>query len=129
MQTIVDLFRIETANPDLMRAQMRALNNQVPLLYVILAINSTAVAVTYLGVAPDRITLYPLGGLLALCGLRLGLWLRRRRRPINETRIAARLRLTVALAGALAVGFMAWVIALSEYGDAEAFRQGLARLQ
>ncbi|GJD63618.1 putative bifunctional diguanylate cyclase/phosphodiesterase [Methylobacterium frigidaeris] len=120
MQTIVDLFRIETANPDLMRAQMRALNNQVPLLYVILAINSTAVAVTYLGVAPDRITLYPLGGLLALCGLRLGLWLRRRRRPINETRIAARLRLTVALAGALAVGFMAWVIALSEYGDADA---------
>ena len=120
MQTIADLFRIETANPNLMRAQMQALHNQVPLLYVILAINSTAVAVTYLGVAPDRITLYPLGGLLALCGLRLGMWLVRRGHPIDETRIAAKLRLTVGLAGALAVGFMAWACALSGYGDADA---------
>ncbi|WP_162561311.1 putative bifunctional diguanylate cyclase/phosphodiesterase [Methylobacterium terrae] len=115
--TIIDLFRVDTANPDLMRAQMLALRNQVPMLYVILAINSTAVAVTYHGVAPDAVTLYPLGALLTLCALRLGLWLRRRRQPVDETRIAARLRLTVALGGLLAIGFMTWGIALFEYGD------------
>jgi predicted signal transduction protein with EAL and GGDEF domain len=120
MQTIVDLFRIETANPDLMRAQMRALHNQVPLLYVILAINSTAVAVTYVETAPNWLTLYPLGGLLALCCARLGMWLRRRRQPLDETRLAAKLRLTVGLAGALAIGFMAWGCALFGYGDAYA---------
>ena len=58
MLTIVDLFRVDTSNPDLMRAQMRALSAQVPLLYAILAINSTAVAVTYLGVAPDAVTAF-----------------------------------------------------------------------
>ncbi|AWN50749.1 GGDEF-domain containing protein [Methylobacterium sp. 17Sr1-1] len=120
MQAIVDLFRIETANTDLMRAQMRALRNQVPLLYVILAINSTAIAVTYLGVAPNWLTVYPLGGLLALCSLRFGVWLRGRRQPLDETRLAAKLRLTVGLAGALAVGFMAWSCALFGYGDAYA---------
>ncbi|MCF4128453.1 putative bifunctional diguanylate cyclase/phosphodiesterase [Methylobacterium sp. SyP6R] len=120
MKTIVDLFRVDTGNPDLMRAQMQALHSQVPLLYVILAINSTALAVTYLGAAPDRLTLYPLGALLAVCALRLGLWLRRARQPIDETRLAARLWLTVVLAGVLAVGFMAWGCALFGYGDAYA---------
>ncbi|MFH6784687.1 MULTISPECIES: putative bifunctional diguanylate cyclase/phosphodiesterase [Methylobacterium] len=115
--TIVDLFRVDTANPDLMRAQMRVLRKQVPLLYVILAINSTAVAVTFHGMAPDSVTLYPLGILLTLCILRLGSWLRQRRAPIDEARVAAKLRLTVWLAGALAVGFIAWSIALFEYGD------------
>ncbi|WP_167858547.1 putative bifunctional diguanylate cyclase/phosphodiesterase [Methylobacterium nonmethylotrophicum] len=120
MQTIVDLFRVDSSNPDLMRAQMRALHNQVPLLYAILGINSTAVAVTYLGVAPDRITLYPLGALLTVCGLRLALWLRRRHLPIDEERTPAKLRTTVALAGILAAGFMSWGVALMQYGDAYA---------
>ncbi len=52
--------------------------------------------------------------------MRLGLWLRRARQPIDETRIAAKLRLTVVLAGALAVGFMAWCCTLFAYGDADA---------
>ncbi|MGX7709575.1 putative bifunctional diguanylate cyclase/phosphodiesterase [Methylobacterium sp. Gmos1] len=118
--TIIDLFRVETSNPDLMRAQMRALHNQVPLLYVIMAINSTAVAMTHLGVAPDRITIYPLAGLLALCGARLILWLRRRGRPIDESRLAAKLWMTVGLSAFLAAGFMTWAVSLLPYGDAYA---------
>ncbi|KMO19209.1 hypothetical protein SQ03_08475 [Methylobacterium platani JCM 14648] len=120
MLTIIDLFRIDAASPDLMRAQMQALRDQVPLLYVILAINSTAVAITFHGLAPDAVTLYPLAGLLLLCAVRLGSWLRRRRRPIVEARLVVKLRLTVGLAGLLAAGFMAWGIALFAYGDAYA---------
>ncbi|KMO36910.1 hypothetical protein VQ02_14630 [Methylobacterium variabile] len=120
MLTIVDLFRVDTSNPDLMRAQMRALSAQVPLLYAILAINSTAVAVTYLGVAPDAVTIYPLGFLLTLCGVRLGLWLRRRRCPLDENRLATSLLTTVWLAGFLATCFVAWGVALLQYGDAYA---------
>ncbi|TNC13616.1 EAL domain-containing protein [Methylobacterium terricola] len=115
--TIIDLFRIDAANPDLMRAQMRALQNQVPLLYVILAMNSAALAVTYHGVAPNWVTLYPLCGLLALCVVRLALWLRRSRRSIDETRLAAKLRLTLGLSAVLALGFMAWSNTLFVYGD------------
>ena len=118
--TIIDLFRVDTSNPDLMRAQMRALHNQVPLLYVILAVNSTAVAVTHLGVAPTGITLYPLAGLLSVCVVRLCLWLRRRRQPIGMEGTALKLRATLALAGILAVCFMSWSVALLQYGDAYA---------
>ncbi|BCM83451.1 GGDEF-domain containing protein [Methylobacterium indicum] len=115
--TILDLFRVDTSNPDLMQAQMRALHNHVPLLYLILAINSTAVAVTHLGVAPNWITVYPLVGLLSVCALRLGLWLRRRQRPLDAQATPAKLRATIALAGLLAASFMAWGVALLRYGD------------
>ncbi|WP_053078660.1 putative bifunctional diguanylate cyclase/phosphodiesterase [Methylobacterium tarhaniae] len=119
-QTIVDLFRIEAAGPDLMRAQARALHNHVPLLHVILAINSTTMGLTHLGVAPDQLVLYPLGSILVLCGLSLGLRLRRRGHPVDETRTAAKLRLTVVLAGALSVASMVWGCALFEHGGADA---------
>ncbi|MGX7706475.1 putative bifunctional diguanylate cyclase/phosphodiesterase [Methylobacterium sp. Gmos1] len=119
MQTIIDLFRIDTANPDLMRAQMRALRDQVPLLYVILAINTTMVMIIMrLAMAPAWLTLYPLGGILSLFGLRLYVWLRRRHHPPDESRMAAKLRATVVLAALLTAGLMGWAAALLSYGDA-----------
>ncbi|GJD52355.1 hypothetical protein OPKNFCMD_5120 [Methylobacterium crusticola] len=104
--------------PALAQAQLAALRNQVPLLYVILAVNSTAVAYTHVGVAPDAITIYPLAGLLLLCGVRLAVWIRRGDEPVSDAQAAACLRTTTRLAVLLAAGFLSWGLSLASYGDA-----------
>ncbi len=51
------LFRIDTDNPGLMRSQLKALSRQIPLLYLIVLVNTVAVAYTHYGVAPEILKL------------------------------------------------------------------------
>ena len=117
MKQVLNLFRIDADNHELMGAQLAAFSRQVPLLYFILSVNSIALAFTHYGVAPASMTIVFPGILVAACVLRCLIWLRRRGRAVEPKAAAATLRSTVLLGGILGVAFLAWALSLFPYGD------------
>ena len=105
-------FRIETGDVPLMRAQLAAFNNQVPLLYFILCVNTLAVAFSQHGFAPIALTVAAPFCLVSICVVRLLIWRRSRGRMLSDRMVARRLRGTVYLGGVIAVAFLAWALAL-----------------
>lgn len=69
---------VRADNPELLRAQLAALSRMIPLLYFILVANAWVLAATFLGKAPDWLSVYVALALSAVCALRLVQWWRRR---------------------------------------------------
>ncbi|WP_240702116.1 putative bifunctional diguanylate cyclase/phosphodiesterase [Trinickia terrae] len=105
-----------------MRSQFEAFSRQLPLLYLILIINSVAVAITHIGVAPDLLSVYVPAVLCVACVVRLAVWARRRKLIVNlsDRQIAQRLRTTIWLIVVLGCLFTAWGLSLYRYGGAYA---------
>jgi diguanylate cyclase (GGDEF)-like protein len=114
------LFRFKTPAPtaELLRAQVQAFARQVPLMYIMVLVNTIALASTHWHIAPLRLTLgFP--GLLAVISIaRLVIWWRARRRVIDDVRAQRMLRQTLVFAGVLGCGFTFWSFSLFPYGDA-----------
>ncbi len=110
-------FRIETGDVPLMRAQLAAFTNQVPLLYFILCVNTLAVAFSQHGSAPIALTVAAPFWLVSICVVRLLIWRRSRGRALSDRMVARRLSGTVYLGGAIAVAFLAWALALFPYAS------------
>jgi diguanylate cyclase (GGDEF)-like protein len=108
---------VESAS--LSRSQFDAFSRQLPLLYLILVVNSIAVAVTHVAVAPAWLAIYMPLGMCSACLVRLVVWLRRRRQrtSLSEAQIAKRLKTTVWLIALLGVMFTVWGLLLYPYGD------------
>ena len=70
---------VAEGDPELMRSQLQAFGRQIPLLYFILIVNTTAVAVTHVGSAPAWLSMYIPGTLGALCLCRCLRWWRARK--------------------------------------------------
>ncbi len=116
-----DLYRLLTisaAEPALLRARHTALLTQVPILYLILVVNTSLLAVSHDGSAPVALTLWFPLVMAAVCMRRGANWLSLRGKPIDDATIVQRLRQTTVLGGALGVVFVAWALALYQYGDA-----------
>ena len=111
---------ILTQDPDLMRAQIQAFSRQIPLLYLILVVNSIALAWTHFGVAPTTRTLIFPVCLSTACVIRACIWWVARDRPLSDARLAGRLKTTFALTLGLAIAFLVWSLSLFPYGDAYA---------
>lgn len=103
---------------ELKRAQYEAFLRQIPLLYLLLVINTAAVAFTHRGVAPAWLTVYVPGILCSVCGVRVLSWLSYRKDRVSDLLILRRLRRMLVIAGALAAAFSVWALALSNYGNA-----------
>nr|WP_246476106.1 EAL domain-containing protein [Roseibium litorale] len=103
-------------HPELILAQFKELKRQVPLLYALLMVNAIAVSYTHYGYAPNYLTIWLLGPLVTICGLRSFLWLRTSIENVTYTRALKQLRQTVFLSGILAGGFIIWSLALDGYG-------------
>ena len=116
--TIISLFRVDTREPELMRAQLDAFTKQIPLLYLILAINSTALAVGHYGMAPTPLVAGVPAILIVIIGIRAKVWLKRGDEIFDADRAAKQLRQTVVLGSVLAVAFLGWSLALMQYGHA-----------
>jgi diguanylate cyclase (GGDEF)-like protein len=114
------LFRIDTDNPGLMRSQLKALSRQIPLLYLIVLVNTVALAYTHYGVAPKSLTLsFP--ALIAIVLLaRAHTWMKVSGRVMSDAAVARLLKTTTILGPIIAVGIFVWAAALSRYGDAYA---------
>ena len=102
--------------PALAVTQLKLLRRQLPLLYLLLFINMTAVAYTHHGLAPTPLTVSLPALLCAICIVRAGHWMR----PASLTTAPAlarrRLRVVVVLAAVFAAIFVAWSFALDQYG-------------
>ncbi|MEM5339338.1 putative bifunctional diguanylate cyclase/phosphodiesterase [Paraburkholderia azotifigens] len=113
-------FRTDPAEQAaLSRSQFDAFSRQLPLLYVILVINSIAVAVTHAGVAPAWLAIWLPAAMCSACAVRLVVWVRRRQHlaSLTDEEVAARLKTTVWLIALLGVIFTGWGLLLFPYGD------------
>ena len=118
----IGLFAIPTDNPGLMQSQVNALSRRIPLLYFIVFVNTTAVAWTHYGIAPDVLTIgFP--AIVLIAGLmRARAWVKSRGRAISAVGARRLLIATVVVAGVLGATFLVWGLALYQYGDA--YEQG-----
>ena len=116
-QRVADIFRIHTEKPELIRAQVRALSRQIPVLYMLLLANAVALAYTHYGVAPDWLTIYAIGILAVVCVVRAISWSRAGLDVSDIAVCIGHLRKIRVLAAAIAVLFTAWAITMFGYGD------------
>ena len=107
-------------DPVLMRAQLGAMQKQLPLLYMLLGTNVLALAFTHYGVSPDSLTLYAPGLLVPVCIQRSIAWMGCEVDGLSEAEMRRRLRASIVLVGLLGAVFSAWSLALAPYGDAYA---------
>jgi diguanylate cyclase (GGDEF)-like protein len=120
LRRILDLYRLRTDDPDLLRAQFNAFLRQIPLLYFVLACNAAAVAISFQRFGHPLITdLFP----AILCGfsvVRGVWWWRRRFSHFTDEQIRHYIITVSRLAVMMALMFMIWGLALYPYGDAYA---------
>lgn len=112
------LFSIQRHHPRLLEAQYFALSRQLPVMYVVLLINTLALAATHYSVAPHWLAVDIPLLLTALGGTRAAVWWRGRHRPMTPQLIFRKLTRTNRLATFIALCFTTWALALFPYGDA-----------
>src|SRR6185437_4316222 len=108
---------VAEGDPELVRSQVQASSRQIPLLYFILLVNTTAVAITHLHSAPAWLSLYVPAALCALCLVRCARWWRVRHRVLTYDKAVSELRKLIWIAGILGVAFSAWSLLLFPYGN------------
>ncbi len=106
--------------PELLVAQYKAFSAKMPMMYLILIVNSWALAHTYLDLAPHWLGLYFPSILTVMCALRLSFWWRGRHVDPTPQVAAHALKRTNFLAAPIALGFSLWSVMLFPYGDAYA---------
>ncbi len=111
-------FSIPTDNTELLRAQAQAVARYIPMMYAILVVNTVALALTHIGVAPVHLTLFVPGLLAGACMLRLTVWWRTRGRELNDAEAHLMLKTMVWVAGLLGLLFSGWALSLFPYSNA-----------
>ncbi|HEY4986733.1 MAG TPA: GGDEF-domain containing protein, partial [Bradyrhizobium sp.] len=69
---------IPVDQPELLKAQYRALSQQLPMMYLILMMSTWAVAVTHMPYAPGWLTIAVPSLMTAISALRISLWAKAR---------------------------------------------------
>jgi diguanylate cyclase (GGDEF)-like protein len=117
---LLKLFSISSDDPELVSSQLGMLSRQIPLLYLLLGVNTMIVAHTYWHLAPLWLAVYLPGCMVFGCAVRLVLWSRMRARAVAHLQAVAQLRRTVSLMAVLGALHTAWALSLFPYGDAYA---------
>jgi len=102
---------------ELAQSQARSFTRQVPIMYVVILINTLILSATHLQDAPALLTLYIPLALTAFCMARLVMWRSKRERTFTDGEARSLLRSMVYVAVFLGLGFSAWAISLYPYGD------------
>lgn len=119
---ITRFFALPSDNPELLKAQYRALSKQLPMMYIILVANTWLVAATHMDVAPVWMTVAVPLMLTLACTIRLLYWWRSRGLdPTPEVALRGLAR-TNRLAILFPLVFVGWSFELFHYGDA--YQQG-----
>jgi diguanylate cyclase (GGDEF)-like protein len=112
-----DWLSVPTDRPALLKAQYRAFSTQIPLLYVVLLINTWLLVSTHAGTAPRSLTLWFPLGLSLVCAVRLISWWRSRSAAPDADRAWRHLNRTNRLAALLSTGFVTWGLLLFPHGN------------
>lgn len=124
MAGLIRIFRRLTAppgdNPELLKAQYRALARQLPLMYIILLVNTWALVATHAASAPGWLTFGIATLLTLLCTPRALLWWRARNVLPPVPQILHMLTRTNRLSPLFAAGFAGWSLSLYPYGNSYA---------
>jgi diguanylate cyclase (GGDEF)-like protein len=113
-----ELAAIPKGDPDLLIAQHKAFTFQLPLMYVILMINTWGVAATHMHVAPDWMTIHIPVVMTLVALVRIFGWVRGARKAPSYDLALKTLTRTNRLSGVIALAFTLWAYALFDYGDA-----------
>ena len=106
------LLSIDTSDINLVRAQLAAFIKQVPLLYSVLSINALLCIVSFHAHAPAWLGIYLPSAIVAACMARTAIWLRDRRKTLNDDQARRRLRGVVGIGGALTFVILFWFLGL-----------------
>ena len=118
LRSIREMLTVPADEPELALAQIRSVARQIPILHAMLSLNAIAVGYTHYGFAPDWLTLLPVSLLVCFCTTRIVQWTTLRIERIDADEAVRRLRATNRFVAILGVGFSAWALALTDYGDA-----------
>ena len=103
--------------PEVLVAQYGALKRQMPLLYTLIFVNTSAVTYTHWNVAPMWLTIGFSGILGIVCAWRIVYWMGAIELEPDEHRKARhQLRRTIYLSAVLGSGFLTWSLLLDQYG-------------
>jgi diguanylate cyclase (GGDEF)-like protein len=117
LSSLEALMSVRCDNPRLLQAQYIALSRQLPVMYLILLVNTVVLAWTHIADAPLWLVVYcPLALTLIGSGRAL-MWLRCQGHVPGPEKILVALRLTNRLSGVVALCFSVWALALYPYGD------------
>jgi len=120
MRAIFKLFDLDTSDPELMRAQFRAFQGHIPLLYGILVCNTVAITVTAFNPQQLTKTLFSPIAISAIAITRSIWWLRQgNAEQFGDAEISKHLKRTCNLAVLMTLTFNAWVIWV--FQDASAY--------
>jgi predicted signal transduction protein with EAL and GGDEF domain len=120
MRAFLKLFRLDTSDPELMRAQFHSFCGHIPLLYGILVCNTVAITVTSFQADHLIKTLASPIAISAVAMIRAVWWLRQANtHQLSDAEISGHLKRTVLLAVILTLTFNAWVIWV--YQDADSY--------
>ncbi|OTP75648.1 putative bifunctional diguanylate cyclase/phosphodiesterase [Caballeronia sordidicola] len=115
-----EIAAIPSKNPDLLIAQYKAFTFQMPLLYMVLIINTWGLAATHMRVAPVELTIFAPAAMSLISAFRVVGWLRKSKRIVSRDIAFKELSRTNRLASAIAIVFTLWALSLFSYGDAYA---------
>ncbi|OKH89193.1 bifunctional diguanylate cyclase/phosphodiesterase [Thalassospira sp. TSL5-1] len=116
-ESFVDLFRLHYERPELMRAQVEGLTRQIPMMYLLLTINSLGLSYTHYDQAPILLTVLFPGCLTVFCLFRSLVWIRTKSVLDDIATVLHMLRHIRVMSVFVSVLFTGWVIALYFYGD------------
>ncbi|MGE0800776.1 MAG: putative bifunctional diguanylate cyclase/phosphodiesterase [Lautropia sp.] len=117
MKSPLSYFRVDTGNLALVRAQLAAFTQQVPLLYFVLCTNMILCSIPLVDRAPPLLALWFPAGFVALCLIRMTFWLRARGKPLTDQQAIRRLRGIGWIGTSIGVAYLGWSIALARHGD------------
>ena len=117
LKSLIGFFAVPD-DPELVKAQARALSRQVPLMYAMLLANSLTLAATHAGSAPRELIVYVPAVLILLSLSRLIFWWHNRHKVASLEEARRMLGGMLWVAAALGIGFASWAIALFPFGNA-----------
>ncbi|AUG54934.1 GGDEF-domain containing protein [Thalassospira marina] len=115
--SFVDLFRLHRDRPELLRAQVKGLTRQIPMMYLLLVTNSIALSYTHYGQAPFFLTVVFPAFLSIVCLMRSVSWIRAKAVLDDPDAIIGVLQRIRIMSVVVSIMFTLWGLALYYYGD------------
>ncbi|WP_417694210.1 putative bifunctional diguanylate cyclase/phosphodiesterase [Roseibium sp.] len=117
VESILRHFKVSDLDPDLLKAQYKANTNQIPLMYFLVLVSTWGLASSFIGAAPNYLSLYLPVVLSLVAASRFVSWARLRSRRLDTRSTLKALRATNRVSGVISLVFVAWAISLTPYSD------------